>query len=136
MSLSWHRRQLLRSHLISSYISFVPPLVFVTVCHPSDPSRLLLAPFAPLLVPFMAVAWIDGSHAASFGFYLAVLLIYSFAFVARSIWLYRRFCHDERTRLNVCLKCGYDLRVNTTGVCPECGHLPKLETWESWGTWD
>ena len=28
---------------------------------------------------------------------------------------------SSRTRYNLCLDCGYDLRGNVTGKCPECG---------------
>lgn len=28
---------------------------------------------------------------------------------------------DRRRAPSVCVKCGYDLRGNTSGVCPECG---------------
>ena len=49
------------------------------------------------------------------------------------IWLYSRQAPDDpggvfwreeqrrRRRLGLCLKCGYDLTGNESGVCPECG---------------
>jgi len=32
-----------------------------------------------------------------------------------------RYRHRQRRRRGQCVKCGYDLQGNTTGVCPECG---------------
>jgi uncharacterized paraquat-inducible protein A len=28
---------------------------------------------------------------------------------------------EDRRRRGLCVKCGYDLTGNTSGVCPECG---------------
>ncbi|MCC6908083.1 MAG: hypothetical protein IT430_09100 [Phycisphaerales bacterium] len=36
-------------------------------------------------------------------------------------WLWHR---DRRRALCLCIKCGYDLRGNASGVCPECGTPP------------
>lgn len=35
-----------------------------------------------------------------------------------TVWLWLR---DRRRAPGLCCKCGYDLRGNTSGVCPECG---------------
>lgn len=35
-----------------------------------------------------------------------------------SAWLWYR---DRRRAPGLCIKCGYDLRGNASGVCPECG---------------
>ena len=40
-------------------------------------------------------------------------------FATPTIWLWRG---DWRKQPGLCIKCGYDLRANTTGICPECGH--------------
>jgi hypothetical protein len=34
---------------------------------------------------------------------------------------------DERIRRGLCLGCGYNLRGNTSEVCPECGRAIKLK---------
>ncbi len=37
-------------------------------------------------------------------------------------WLERPFARDRKRRAKgQCLACGYDLRGNLSGVCPECG---------------
>ena len=37
-------------------------------------------------------------------------------------WLARPFARDRARRANgQCTRCGYDLRGNVSGVCPECG---------------
>ncbi|RJP41940.1 MAG: hypothetical protein C4547_01185 [Phycisphaerales bacterium] len=50
------------------------------------------------------------------GFALAVLVAYpAFAFTRGPLRRYRR------RRRGLCVTCGYDLRGNSSGVCPECG---------------
>ena len=51
---------------------------------------------------------------------------YAVFFLGRE--LYAVYARDEARRLrrerednNLCLRCGYDLTGNLTGVCPECG---------------
>ena len=39
-------------------------------------------------------------------------------FATPTLWLWRR---DRRRQPGLCVKCGYDLRGNASGVCPECG---------------
>lgn len=43
--------------------------------------------------------------------------------------LKRSLARRSRARTARCIDCGYDLRANTSGVCPECGTLmqPKAE---------
>jgi hypothetical protein len=36
-------------------------------------------------------------------------------------WDLRRRRANRRTRLGLCRRCGYDLKDNQSGVCPECG---------------
>jgi hypothetical protein len=41
--------------------------------------------------------------------------------VLPATWLYRRRRRQRRRRRGRCPNCGYDLRANVSGVCPECG---------------
>src|SRR5215469_489049 len=41
-------------------------------------------------------------------------------YIFRREW-YRRRQRELRAEGGCCLKCGYDLHGNTSGVCPECG---------------
>jgi hypothetical protein len=55
-----------------------------------------------------------------------------FALTAISTWLLRaavwcRYINEWRLRNNYCLRCGYNLAGNVSGVCPECGtEVPRL----------
>ena len=51
-----------------------------------------------------------------------LLLIVLFGFLPAN-WLvrYRRVLQAQRRSEGRCLNCGYDLKGNTSGVCPECG---------------
>ena len=44
------------------------------------------------------------------------LFVFMAGFPPECLW-YR----DRRRQPGLCLKCGYDLRGNTSGVCPDCG---------------
>jgi hypothetical protein len=37
------------------------------------------------------------------------------------LWAIQKRRHARRVRAGHCLSCGYSLRGNTTGICPECG---------------
>lgn len=41
-------------------------------------------------------------------------------------WRMGRAERDRRANSNQCLKCGYDLYGNVSGVCPECGRSIRL----------
>lgn len=45
----------------------------------------------------------------------------SWPILCLSILGYRRWRRREREKAGECINCGYDLRGNTSGVCPECG---------------
>jgi hypothetical protein len=59
---------------------------------------------------------------------LALLLIYPALVFLRGPWLRHR-----RRRRGRCVQCGYSLRGNFTGICPECGETTMntraKETW-------
>lgn len=40
----------------------------------------------------------------------------------------------RRHRCGLCMKCGYNLTGNTTGVCPECGTAFVKKPYEAQGT--
>lgn len=48
-------------------------------------------------------------------------LILGFAAYPLSVLLGNSIGRRRNRRLSWCLKCGYDLTGNTTGICPECG---------------
>ena len=48
-------------------------------------------------------------------------------------WRARRRRQSARLRLGLCLRCGYDLRGNTSGVCSECGEAVKAVAAEKEG---
>ncbi len=43
------------------------------------------------------------------------------ALLRTSWWVLRRGWRDQRAQRGRCIFCNYDLRGNTTGICPECG---------------
>lgn len=44
-----------------------------------------------------------------------------------SLRMYMRLKHLDSVQLGLCVKCGYNLTGNTSGVCPECGsHLSSV----------
>lgn len=48
---------------------------------------------------------------------------------AGGIWIgYRTARRSEAIDLTRCLGCGYDLKGNTTGLCPECGRA--ISPWQ------
>lgn len=86
------------------------------------------------LVPF-AVAWIaslaalfiwqivgEPSYAAFLCPFIFLMLLLTSRFALN---VYGGYCEaelKERARCRQCLHCGYRLRGNTSGVCPECGN--------------
>ena len=136
----WHWSDLLISHVIGSYVA----LIALAVClglydsHSLDRSVPFFAALAPIAGPYLMIALLyDPRSRPLYSPAIGLLLVlYLTVFVARSIHRRRRFRREERMRGGLCPKCGYNLTGNTTGVCPECGTMPRLETWESWGQWD
>lgn len=67
-----------------------------------------------------------------FGTFLAMIFGVPVYFVV--MWrAKRRAARVEFRRKNgICVNCGYDLRGNTTGICPECGEtVEEIETPEN-----
>jgi|GEM_PF-3045227 len=62
--------------------------------------------------------WLIVQTPASFLF--CVLLVYPVVALIRSPARRRR----RRRREGLCLRCGYDLKGNVSGTCPECGETP------------
>lgn len=67
-------------------------------------------------------AWAKVSAKIEYGVYCSPWLVIGgaaaypiFAFVHGPV------CRFRRRRRGLCVKCGYNLTGNTTGVCPECG---------------
>ena len=48
-------------------------------------------------------------------------ILLGFVVAAVAAWKAYRFSRWEKYAKGMCRKCGYDLRGNTSGVCPECG---------------
>jgi len=65
----------------------------------------------------------DGRHDELRGFSIVFGLIFYVPVYSLFMWrVKRRAARVEFRRKNgICVDCGYDLRGNTTGVCPECG---------------
>ena len=59
--------------------------------------------------------------AISIGRSLALVGLPLFILLVRSSVRHLRVC--VRRGRGACIRCGYDLRGNTTGICPECGQL-------------
>lgn len=68
------------------------------------------------------------------GFAILLGIIFGVPVYSVVMWrIKRRAARVEFRRKNgICVNCGYDLRGNTTGVCPECGEpVEKIETPEN-----
>ena len=62
--------------------------------------------------------WVTGDDVLVFVPYWCVLLVTLPLPASR---LFRRCRSARRRKLNSCIGCGYDLRGNISGICPECG---------------
>lgn len=66
---------------------------------------ILMVPFMPLVIAFL----LNKGHRLGDGW-------------AQSKVIWKKYAqHPVFTGLAACEKCHYDLRANTTGICPECG---------------
>ncbi|MCO6437879.1 MAG: hypothetical protein J5J06_12375 [Phycisphaerae bacterium] len=59
------------------------------------------------LPPLVVLSWLTMTAAGLFKRY------------ARAVWMENEI--EQRRSLGYCLNCGYDLRGNVSGICPECG---------------
>lgn len=73
------------------------------------------------LIPDLLASW-DNPHYPPVWFETRYLFL---AFAIPTVWLWWR--DRPRGRLGCCLRCGYDLTGNISGVCSECG-LPVAAT--------
>jgi hypothetical protein len=69
--------------------------------------------------PFIIMTVTKDSSAATFGFVLVSLTLFSSPALCWMMLLDKSAISDAAAR--ACLRCGYDLTGNTSGICPECG---------------
>ncbi len=70
--------------------------------------------------------WMPYFERTFFGFYVSVpLWILLLLVVVPTVFL---FWHDRMYPGHCCQRCGYDLRGNISGVCPECGQA-LVQSW-------
>ena len=99
-----------RACVIAGLVAFVCTFVLVTTSHARPPYYWL---FIPLPDPIGRALWHTAPLVLTFA--PLVSLVGVLALVrARRLRLALR-------RAGLCVQCGYDLRGNVSGVCPECG---------------
>jgi hypothetical protein len=84
------------------------------------PIRRLIVPFALAAAVYAAVLY--GGLSGWLPSPLMPILIFVPVGILVAVFIERPLRERRRRgRLGLCLKCGYDLRGNISGVCPECG---------------
>lgn len=81
----------------------------------------LLAVFAVYCIP--CLIWFAKGFAALAGLCVAVLLVIA-GIVSFIRWVQEGYTEaelEDRHQRGCCLRCGYRLRRNVSGICPECG---------------
>jgi hypothetical protein len=68
---------------------------------------------------YAAGTFVERNYYVPGWFLLAVSLPYPVTWLARRVR--RPSLRERRLRAGLCLQCGYDLRGNVSGTCPECG---------------
>jgi uncharacterized paraquat-inducible protein A len=70
-----------------------------------------------------AVVYVGSATLAIHGLPVLGVALIGAAAVMLPLWLLIRptELQDERRAKGLCVRCGYDIRGNTSGVCPECG---------------
>ncbi len=95
------------------YIGWEEPWSIIPLYRDWYPPERYLYPFS---------WWFDGARSTMGGVTYTDVVIPIWAlvvlFATPTLWLWR--C-DRRRQPGLCVKCGYDLRGNASGVCPECG---------------
>jgi hypothetical protein len=76
-------------------------------------SQLQESGFGQLIYDELGVRWIAGQFAAGNLPFMAMILIVA--------CVHRRHCRDIRRLSGLCVRCGYNLTGNVSGICPECG---------------
>jgi hypothetical protein len=71
----------------------------------------------------VAVLLFDGAMHGDVGMVLPLLLVATLGFFAWYRWDRPHELRRERRAKGLCVRCGYDLRGNVSGVCPECGEV-------------
>ena len=84
---------------------------------PSLPLIVLAGAICALLVVLLVVS----SDAIPWACLLAVVPWPVFFLIAYALGERDRRFFQRRGAHGLCINCGYDLRGNTSGVCPECG---------------
>lgn len=80
-----------------------------------------LRPFWDSTVSGPMAGWTKTRSRHYFALYLPYWCVLALALPLPMIWLFRSRRLARRRRQNLCLTCGYNLKDNTSGVCPECG---------------
>jgi hypothetical protein len=62
-----------------------------------------------------------GLHTVSVHFAVLIILAVLFAFYPALAFIRGPLRRRRRPRKGLCIKCGYDLTGNESGICPECG---------------
>ncbi len=65
------------------------------------------------------------SHTLALSYYNIIVISLVLALYPTIVFTRGRWRHWQRMRKGLCLKCGYDLTGNITGICSECGYKVK-----------
>jgi len=57
---------------------------------------------------------------------LGIMMLFFGLLVRNAVLEHRRNLKDARIKKRLCVDCGYDLRGNESGICPECGRSVAL----------
>ena len=114
---------ILIGHMVGSYIAVaVPALLMILTGHGDRSGLVLVIALAPFVLPFILIAAISRPHefiGPIGGLVLVLLYMPGFTFVLMRGSRARQ--RRERWAAGRCIRCGYSLTGNTSGVCPECG---------------
>ena len=84
-----------------------------------------LRPFWNGMVMFPNVGWAKVRSRHYLGVYLPYWCLLLLTIPLPAMWLIRFRRARIRLHRSLCLACGYNLKGNTSGVCPECGGAIK-----------